>query len=124
MTDTEVLFPEVAAKRTKAPNKNPSDKPKKVSRKRSSDSPRRKPREDLRKERSRNASGGYSREQIQEFNFRLRDDLKRKVQAEVPHEWLGELEDVARELNVKKLELYRFIFGLFLGKIGEETENE
>jgi hypothetical protein len=58
-----------------------------------------------------------SRDDIQEFTFRLRDELKVKVQAEVPHHWQKELEDVARELNVKKLELYRFIIGEFLGKV-------
>lgn len=58
-----------------------------------------------------------TRDEIQEFSFRLRDELKVKVQAEVPHQWQKELEEIARELNVKKLELYRFIFGEFLGKV-------
>src|SRR5262245_24150935 len=39
-----------------------------------------------------------SRDEIQEFSFRLRDSLKVKVQAEVPHEWQDELEGIAREL--------------------------
>jgi hypothetical protein len=58
-----------------------------------------------------------TREEIQEFSFRLRDQLKVKVQAEVPHRWQKELEDVARELNVKKLELYRYMIGEFLDKV-------
>jgi hypothetical protein len=58
-----------------------------------------------------------SREEIQEFTFRLRDELKVKVQAEVPHPWQKELEEIARGLDVKKLELYRFILGEFLGKV-------
>lgn len=58
-----------------------------------------------------------TRDEIQEFSFRLRDSLKVKVQAEVPHEWQTELENLARDLNVKKLELYRFILGEFLGKV-------
>lgn len=58
-----------------------------------------------------------SRDEIQEFSFRLRDQLKVKVQAEVPHKWQRELDDVARDLNVRKLELYRFIIGEFLGKV-------
>ena len=58
-----------------------------------------------------------TRDEIQEFSFRLRDELKVKVQAEVPHQWQNELEEIARELNVKKLELYRFIIGEFLGKV-------
>lgn len=58
-----------------------------------------------------------TRDEIQEFSFRLRDDLKVKVQAEVPHQWQKELEEVARKLDVKKLELYRYIFGAFLGKV-------
>lgn len=58
-----------------------------------------------------------TRDEIQEFSFRLRDSLKVKVQAEVPHEWQDELEEVARQLKVKKLELYRFILGEFLGKV-------
>ena len=40
-----------------------------------------------------------------------------KVQAEVPHRWQKELEEIARKLDVKKLELYRFILGEFLGKV-------
>lgn len=58
-----------------------------------------------------------SRDEIQEFSFQLRDELKVKVQAEVPHKWQDELEAIARELDVKKLELYRFILGEFLGKV-------
>ena len=58
-----------------------------------------------------------NREEIQEFSFRLRDELKVKVQAEVPHPWQKELEEIARGLDVKKLELYRFILGEFLGKV-------
>ena len=58
-----------------------------------------------------------TRNEIQQFSFQLRDELKVKVQAEVPHKWQKELEDLARNLNVKKLELYRFILGEFLGKV-------
>ena len=58
-----------------------------------------------------------NRDEIQEFTFRIRDDLKVKVQAEVPHPWQKELEEIARGLDVKKLELYRFIIGEFLGKV-------
>ena len=58
-----------------------------------------------------------TRDEVQEFSFRLRDDLSRKLQAEVPHQWLTELENMARDLNVKKLQLYRFIIGEFLRKV-------
>ena len=58
-----------------------------------------------------------TRDEIQEFSFRLRDELKVKVQAEVPHQWQKELDELARKLEVKKLELYRFIIGDFLGKV-------
>lgn len=58
-----------------------------------------------------------TRDEIQEFSFRLRDTLRVKVQAEVPHEWQAELEEMAVRLRVGKLELYRFIFGEFLGKV-------
>jgi len=58
-----------------------------------------------------------TRDEIQEFSFRLRDELKVKVQAEVPHRWQKQLQEIARESNVKKLELYRFIIGEFLGKV-------
>ena len=67
---------------------------------------------------SQGASRGLpSRDEIQEFSFRLRDELRVKVQAEVPPHWQGELKEIARELNVRKLELYRFIIGEFLGKV-------
>ncbi|MBN1536188.1 MAG: hypothetical protein JW908_05605 [Anaerolineales bacterium] len=62
-----------------------------------------------------------SRDEIQGFSFQLRDELKVKVQAEVPFRWQKELEDLARELNVKKLELYRFIIGEFLGKVKRKS---
>ena len=71
-----------------------------------------------------------TRNEIQEFSFRLRDELKVKVQAEVPHHWQAEFDELARKLNVKKLELYRFILGEFLGKVqrrkpaGKEPCNE
>ena len=58
-----------------------------------------------------------TRDEIQEFSFTLRDQLKVKVQAEVPHQWHAELGDIAQNLKVKKLELYRFILGEFLGKV-------
>jgi hypothetical protein len=58
-----------------------------------------------------------TRDEIQEFSFRLRDELKVKVQAEVPHQWQKELAEMARGLDIKKLELYRFILGEFLGKV-------
>jgi hypothetical protein len=63
-----------------------------------------------------------TREEIQEFSFHLRDQLKVKVQAEVPHQWQDELEELARKLDVKKLELYRFIIGEFLGKIDRKKD--
>lgn len=83
------------------------------SRNTSSDIPREKSREKLRE--------FPSRDEIQEFSFRMRDSLKVKVQAEVPHDWQTELENLARDLNVKKLELYRFIIGEFLGKVKRKT---
>ena len=64
-----------------------------------------------------------SRDEIQEFSFQLRDDLKVKVQAEVPHKWQKELEEIARQLNVKKLELYRFMIGEFLGKVKRKDKD-
>jgi hypothetical protein len=58
-----------------------------------------------------------TRDEIQEFSFRLRDELKVKVQAEMPHSWQKEFAEMTRKLDVKKLELYRFILGEFLGKV-------
>jgi hypothetical protein len=80
------------------------------------------PSSDLPRTRPRDNSRGKprdlpTRDEIQEFSFRLRDKLKVKVQAEVPHGWQKELEEMARKLDVKKLELYRFILGEFLGKV-------
>ena len=65
-----------------------------------------------------------TRNEIQEFNFRLRDQIKVKVQAEVPHQWQAELADIAQSLKVKKLELYRFILGEFLGKVRRKQPAE
>lgn len=73
---------------------------------------------DTSRENPRDISRGLpSRDEIQGFSFQLRDELKVKVQAEVPHRWQEELEAIALRLKVKKLELYRFIIGEFLGKV-------
>ena len=73
---------------------------------------------DKSREKPRSVSrGNPTRDEIQEFSFSLRDELKVKVQAEVPHSWQKELAEMARKMDVKKLELYRFILGEFLGKI-------
>jgi hypothetical protein len=58
-----------------------------------------------------------TRDVIQEFSFQLRDELKVKVQAELPNGWQPELEEISRQLRVKKLELYRIILGELLGKL-------
>jgi len=81
------------------------DKSREVSRKKAHQHPR---------EKSRTLP---TRDEIQEFSFRLRDELRVKVQAEVPHGWQEELDEIARKLKVRKLELYRFILGEFLGKV-------
>ena len=77
---------------------------------------------DVSRERSRDRAPGRSlglpsREEIQEFSFRLRDEVNVKVQPRIPHPWQKELEKIARDLDVKKLELYKFIIGEFLGKV-------
>ena len=64
-----------------------------------------------------------SRNEIQEFSFKLRDELKVKVQAEVPPAWQKELDNLAHDLGVKKLELYRFILGEFLGKVQRKSSH-
>ncbi len=95
-------------KSTSRSTRNPTQKME-PSRGVSSDKPR---------ERSRGQSRDIpTRDEIQEFSFRLRDELKVKVQAEVPHRWQKEFAEMARKLDVKKLELYRFILGEFLGKV-------
>jgi len=63
-----------------------------------------------------------TRDDIQEFSFRLRDDLKVKVQAEVPYQWQERLDEIARQLKVKKLELYRYIIGDFLGEVKPDKD--
>jgi len=86
----------------------------------SRDMSRQDPRDVSRKNSRENSRDVPTRDEIQKFSFRLRDTLKVKVQAEVPHEWQKELDEIARELDVKKLELYRFIYGEFLGKIRDK----
>ena len=83
----------------------------------SSDKSRDKPRGRSRKETREQPLDLPTRDEIQEFSFRLRDELKVKVQAEVPHSWQRELAEMARQLDVKKLELYRYVLGEFLGKV-------
>ena len=75
------------------------------------------PREEIREHPRENSSERPTRDDVQEFSFRLRDELKVKVQAEVPYSWQKELDQIALQMNVKKLELYRFIIGKFLNKV-------
>ncbi|HUV53523.1 MAG TPA: hypothetical protein VMW64_10695 [Dehalococcoidia bacterium] len=79
--------------------------------------PREKPSDKSREKPRSMSPGNPTRDEIQEFSFSLRDELKVKVQAEVPHSWQKELAEMARKMDVKKLELYRFILGEFLGKV-------
>src|SRR5262245_15789102 len=62
-----------------------------MSRDQTRDNSRETPREQVRS--SSHDDGGMqpTRDEIQEFTFRLRDELKVKVQAEVPHTWQKEL---------------------------------
>ena len=100
------------------------DKPRNMSR----ENPRNKPREKSRGK-SRNIPRGKSRafpnrDEIQEFSFHLRDESEVKVQAEIPYQWHTELEEITQHLNVKKIELYRFIYAEFLGKIRRKKPKE
>jgi hypothetical protein len=76
------------------------------------------PSRDLPRGNSRNLP---TRHDIQYFNFDLKvnDQLKAtaKAQADLPLEWIEELESLTQSMKVGKLELYRFIFGQFLGKV-------
>jgi hypothetical protein len=92
-------------------------RPRDLSRDMSRGKSREKPREMVRDHPREVSHDLPTRDEIQEFTFQMRDELKVKVQAEVPHQWQAEFEDIARQLNVKKLELYRFILGEFLGKV-------
>lgn len=110
LTPTTTLSRKVSRAESRAPSRDMTR-----------ETPRNVPRE-TRRTRSLSAPRSISRDhptrdEIQEFSFRLRDELRVKVQAEVPPHWQGELEEIARELNVRKLELYRFIIGEFLGKV-------
>ena len=95
------------------------DKSRDISRGNARDTSRGKPRNNTRGK-SRNLP---SRDEIQGFSFQLRDELKVKIQAEVPHLWQKELEETARKLNVKKLELYRYIIGEFLDKVKRQDSD-
>lgn len=86
------------------------------------DNPRKVSSENKRESSRNNQRELPTRDEIQEFSFRLRDELKVKVQAEVPHQWQDELEEIARQLDVKKLELYRYILGAFLGKVKRKDQ--
>ncbi len=57
------------------------------------------------------------RDEVQELSFHLRDDDESKAQAHIPKSWKGELNKLAERTGVTNLELYRFIFGEFLGKV-------
>ena len=114
----EALKRQQEEEKRQAPEKTPPDDARKSTRRRKSS---RDTQRDISRGNSRGKPRGPSglptRDEIQEFSFRLRDELKVKVQAEVPHRWQKELEEIARKLDVKKLELYRFILGEFLGKV-------
>ena len=109
----------VKKQKLKSPTREITPKPTQP-REKSREIPRDRSRQKSRENQREQPRISLSRDEIQEFSFRLRDDLKVKVQAEVPHQWQTELEEMARTLNVKKLELYRFMIGEFLGKVGRK----
>ena len=118
LAGSSLFFP-----RDKAPQKE-AESTSKVTRK---STPARDPSRDTPRGNSRKTSPDRpalpTRNEIQEFSFKLRDELKVKVQAEVPPQWQKELDHLAYELGVKKLELYRFILGEFLGKVQRKTSH-
>ena len=101
------------------PRDMPRDKSRDNSRDQARDTSRGKPRDNTRGK----SRALPTRDEIQGFSFQLRDELRVKIQAEVPPQWQTELEETARELNVKKLELYRFIIGEFLGKVKRKNND-
>jgi hypothetical protein len=61
------------------------------------------------------------KDEIEEFSFTLRREHTVQVQALLPEDWKRELEDMAHDLHIGKLELYRFIYGEFLGKVKRQS---
>ena len=123
MSNKDIEIYSEALKRKAEENKSTQDLT--YSRDKSREKPRDFPRGNARaytRDKPRGLSRAYLRElptrdEIQEFNFLLRDEFKVKVQAELPHHWKDEIEEISRRQKIQKLELYRFIFGEFLGKI-------
>ena len=93
------------------------DNPRAISRKNQRDRSRDNLSEIPRKKARRTLRTLPTRDEIQAFSFGLRDELEAKVQAQVPHYWQEDLDEIAHSLKVKKLELYRFIIGEFLCKV-------
>lgn len=62
-----------------------------------------------------------TRNEIEELTFQLRHTLKVKVQAEIPPDWQDQLDQIANQLKIGKLELYRFIIAEFLGKVKRKS---
>ncbi len=58
-----------------------------------------------------------TKEEMEEFNWRLRNEPIQKFTTELPAQWMEDMKDIAYRTGVKKLELYRFIIGEFLGKV-------
>ncbi len=58
-----------------------------------------------------------SQDAIEELAFTLRKTPQGKVNANIPHEWKEDLDDLAFRLKVGKYELLTYIIGVFLGKV-------
>lgn len=58
-----------------------------------------------------------SKEVIEEFYFHTRNLPTKKENIELPFEWMKELREIGIKKGLKKVELHRYIYGQFLGKV-------
>jgi hypothetical protein len=58
-----------------------------------------------------------SKDEVEEFNWKLRRERFQKFTTDIPSSWLKELNDMAYEMDVKKIELYRYMIAEFLWKV-------
>ncbi len=58
-----------------------------------------------------------TKQQLEEFSFKYRNLSTKNLNMELPKEWMKEVSNIANKMEIKKVLIYRYIIGQFLGKV-------
>lgn len=58
-----------------------------------------------------------TKKDLEEFSFKYRNLSTKNLNMELPKEWMREVNNIANKMEIKKVLIYRYIIGKFLGKV-------